>query len=141
MYVSPKIHITSTIEFQTRLANDLSDTEIDWSTYMQQISLYLKGERDYAKISGDTGPLVYPGAHVWIYSQLYKITDQGRDVERAQWVFALVYLATLGVVLSCYRRARVSFDSDSFLELFYSCEEFGDPGQRVNGKESMLTMI
>jgi hypothetical protein len=85
------------------------DTEIDWSTYMQQISLYLKGERDYAKISGDTGPLVYPGAHVWIYSQLYKITNQGKDVERAQWVFALVYLGTLGVVLGCYRRARVSF--------------------------------
>jgi hypothetical protein len=141
MYVSPKIHITSTIEFQTRLANDSSDTEIDWSTYMQQISLYLKGERDYAKISGDTGPLVYPGAHVWIYSQLYKITDQGRDVERAQWVFALVYLATLGVVLSCYRRARVSLNSDSFLKLFYSCEEFGDSGERDNGKESMLTMI
>jgi alpha-1,3-mannosyltransferase len=76
---------------------------------MQQISVYLKGERDYAKISGDTGPLVYPGAHVWIYKQLYKITDQGRDVERAQWVFALLYLGTLGIVLGCYRRARVSF--------------------------------
>jgi alpha-1,3-mannosyltransferase len=93
---------------------------------MQQISLYLKGERDYAKISGDTGPLVYPGAHVWIYSQLYKITDQGRDVERAQWVFALVYLSTLGLVLACYRRARVSLILIPFLPIFRPCEDYGE---------------
>jgi hypothetical protein len=78
---------------------------------MQQIAIYLKGERDYAKIAGDTGPLVYPGAHVWIYKQLYRITDQGRDVQRAQYVFALVYLAALALALQCYRRARVRLRS------------------------------
>jgi alpha-1,3-mannosyltransferase len=74
---------------------------------MQQIALYLKGERDYLKISGDTGPLVYPGAHVWIYKQLYRLTDEGRDVQRAQYIFALVYLGTLAIVMRCYARARV----------------------------------
>ena len=34
------------------------DTEIDWETYMYQVQLYIKGERDYSKISGPTGPLV-----------------------------------------------------------------------------------
>ncbi|KAL5115086.1 dolichyl-P-Man:Man(5)GlcNAc(2)-PP-dolichol alpha-1,3-mannosyltransferase [Pleosporales sp. CAS-2024a] len=82
-------------------------TEIDWTTYMQQIAIFLKGERDYLKITGDTGPLVYPGAHVWIYKQLYTITDQGRDIQRAQYIFALVYLATLAIVFQCYRKARV----------------------------------
>lgn len=33
-------------------------TEIDWSTYMQQVQLVEKGERDYSRIQGDTGPLV-----------------------------------------------------------------------------------
>lgn len=75
---------------------------------MQQIAIYLKGERDYTKISGSTGPLVYPGAHVWVYKYLYWMTDEGRDVERAQYIFALVYLASLGVVVQCYRGARVS---------------------------------
>lgn len=75
---------------------------------MQQIGIYLKGERDYKKIVGGTGPLVYPGAHVWIYKQLYWLTDQGRDVQRAQYIFALVYLLTLGVVFQCYRKAKVS---------------------------------
>ncbi|KAG6336921.1 hypothetical protein ID866_2159 [Astraeus odoratus] len=33
-------------------------TEIDWETYMIHIDLYLKGERDYSKITGPTGLLV-----------------------------------------------------------------------------------
>ncbi|KAF7579421.1 hypothetical protein PtrM4_036610 [Pyrenophora tritici-repentis] len=82
-------------------------TEIDWTTYMQQIAIYLKGERDYAKISGDTGPLVYPGAHVWIYRYLYAWTDEGKNIALAQYIFALVYLLTLAVVIQCYRRARM----------------------------------
>jgi hypothetical protein len=89
------------------LMRKLLDTEIDWSTYMQQIAVFLKGERDYRKIEGSTGPLVYPGAHVWIYKYLYKITDEGRNIQLAQYIFALVYLTTLAVVIQCYRKAKV----------------------------------
>ena len=74
---------------------------------MQQIEIYLKGERDYKKIVGGTGPLVYPGAHVWIYKQLYRLTDKGQDIQRAQYIFALIYLATLALVFQCYRKAKV----------------------------------
>jgi hypothetical protein len=84
---------------------------------MQQIAIYLKGERDYTKITGSTGPLVYPGAHVWIYKYLYRITDEGRNVQLAQYVFALVYLGTLGVVMRCYAKARVCGGSSHFLVL------------------------
>jgi alpha-1,3-mannosyltransferase len=89
--------------------NALADTEIDWTAYMQQIEIYLKGERDYKKIVGGTGPLVYPGAHVWIYKQLYRLTDKGQDIQRAQYIFALVYLATLAIVFQCYRKAKVRY--------------------------------
>ena len=34
-------------------------TNIDWIAYMQQIESVLGGERDYLKIRGDTGPLVF----------------------------------------------------------------------------------
>ena len=84
-----------------------ADTEIDWKAYMEQISIYLKGERDYKKIEGSTGPLVYPGAHVWIYKHLYNITDEGRNIQLAQYIFALVYLVTLALVIQCYRKAKV----------------------------------
>ncbi|KAJ5327299.1 hypothetical protein MYU51_017821 [Penicillium brevicompactum] len=79
-------------------------TEIDWSTYMQQVSLYISGERDYPLIKGSTGPLVYPAAHVYIYTLLYHVTDQGRDILLGQAIFAVLYLATLVVVVSCYRQ-------------------------------------
>jgi alpha-1,3-mannosyltransferase len=74
---------------------------------MQQVSQYLSGERDYVKIEGGTGPLVYPAAHVYIYSALYWITEKGRDIRLAQSIFAAVYLVTLGGVMACYRQAKV----------------------------------
>ncbi|EQL28863.1 alpha-1,3-mannosyltransferase [Blastomyces dermatitidis ATCC 26199] len=80
-------------------------TEIDWSTYMQQVSLFLSGERDYALIKGSTGPLVYPAVHVYIYSALYHVCDDGRDIAFAQVIFAILYLATLVIVMWSYRSA------------------------------------
>jgi alpha-1,3-mannosyltransferase len=72
---------------------------------MQQISLYISGERDYTLIKGSTGPLVYPAAHVYIYEILYHLTDEGRDIFLGQILFAILYLATLTVAMTCYRQA------------------------------------
>ncbi|QIW98545.1 hypothetical protein AMS68_004063 [Peltaster fructicola] len=82
-------------------------TEIDWKAYMKQIAIYISGERDYVKIYGDTGPLVYPGGHVYIYRLLFGITDAGANVLLAQWLFAGLYLSTLAIVMLCYREAKV----------------------------------
>lgn len=83
-----------------------TDTEIDWTTYMQQVSLYHAGERDYTAIKGSTGPLVYPAAHVYIYSFLHGLTDEGRDIAFGQVLFAVLYILTLATVMACYVRAR-----------------------------------
>ena len=74
---------------------------------MTQISLYESGERNYHKLTGPTGPLVYPGAHVQIYRILYWVTGKGERVGVAQWIFGGVYLGSLAVVLQCYRLAKV----------------------------------
>ncbi|KAL8659216.1 MAG: hypothetical protein Q9226_000554 [Calogaya cf. arnoldii] len=81
-------------------------TEIDWEAYMQQVSQYLNGERDYTLIKGGTGPLVYPAAHVFIYSILYKLTEEGKNILVAQAIFAWLYLAILTLVMACYRKAK-----------------------------------
>ncbi|KAK5008097.1 hypothetical protein LTR28_004440 [Elasticomyces elasticus] len=81
-------------------------TEIDWRAYMQQVSQYIAGERDYVKIYGATGPLVYPAAHVYIYRALHAVTDGGEDVLLAQVIFAVVYLVALSLVMACYRAAK-----------------------------------
>lgn len=74
---------------------------------MEQIEQVIAGERDYTKIKGGTGPLVYPAAHVYIYWALYKITDGGKDIFLAQSVFGVLYLATVGLAMRCYRKAKV----------------------------------
>lgn len=86
---------------------DCLDTEIDWVAYMQQISQFLSGERDYTKLSGDTGPLVYPAAHVYTYTGLYYLTNRGKDILLAQKLFAILYMVTLAVVMACYWQAKV----------------------------------
>ncbi|KOS23196.1 Dol-P-Man:Man(5)GlcNAc(2)-PP-Dol alpha-1 [Escovopsis weberi] len=82
-------------------------TEIDWVAYMEQVEQFIGGERDYSLIKGGTGPLVYPAAHVYIYTALYYITDRGRDILLAQQIFAVLYMATLGLVMLCYWKAKV----------------------------------
>ncbi|CRK19305.1 hypothetical protein BN1723_017774, partial [Verticillium longisporum] len=82
-------------------------TEIDWVAYMEQIGQTVAGERDYSKIKGGTGPLVYPAAHVYTYTGLYYLTDEGTNVLFAQFLFAILYLATLAVVMACYWQAKV----------------------------------
>jgi alpha-1,3-mannosyltransferase len=76
---------------------------------MQQVTLYLGGERDYTKIQGGTGPLVYPAAHVYMYELLYRVTDQGTNILFAQMIFGVLYLVTLAIVMACYRNAKVGF--------------------------------
>lgn len=82
------------------------DTEIDWKAYMQQVTQFIAGERDYLKLYGDTGPLVYPAAHVYIYRLLYHLTDNGQDIQLAQHIFAGTYLLALAVVMQTYRQAQ-----------------------------------
>lgn len=74
---------------------------------MHQVSLYLDGERNYTAIKGPTGPLVYPAAHVYIYSALYWLTDGGKDQLRGQMIFAGVYLGCLALVFQVYRASKV----------------------------------
>lgn len=117
--------------FGMMLINREIDTEIDWEAYMQQVAQFLSGEHDYVKISGGTGPLVYPAVHVYIYSGLYWLTDKGRDIKLAQGIFAALYLFTLGGVMACYRRAKVGF---IFLDHISKLSE-------ISPFEALLTLI
>jgi alpha-1,3-mannosyltransferase len=85
---------------------------------MEQIQQFVSGERDYTKIKGGTGPLVYPGGHVYTFTGLYYITDEGTNVLLAQQIFAVLYMGTLALVMLCYWQAKVSdVDATNFLAL------------------------
>ncbi|TMS35431.1 hypothetical protein L596_002837 [Steinernema carpocapsae] len=81
-------------------------TEIDWSTYMQQVECYLNGTRNYTLISGDTGPIVYPAGHLFIFRTLYSLTQNGTNILRAQYIFGGLYILTLLLVFRIYAKTR-----------------------------------
>eukprot|EP00803_Ostreobium_quekettii_P007560 evm.model.scf_1127.2 EVM.evm.TU.scf_1127.2 scf_1127:18716-23506(-) len=80
-------------------------TEIDWVAYMQQVEIFLEGERDYLKLEGQTGPCVYPAGHVYTFAFLRWLTNEG-SIFRAQVIFAAIYLVTLALVLQIYVRSQ-----------------------------------
>ena len=84
--------------------SDLLDTEIDWSTYMEQTEAFLNGTLNYEHISGSTGPIVYPAGHLYVYTLLYYLTNRGQNILRAQYIFALIYLITLMAVFRIYNK-------------------------------------
>lgn len=60
-----KLHVTCYIilKFTSYLLHNVnlgifSDTEIDWTAYMQEVEGVVNGTYDYTKLKGDTGPLV-----------------------------------------------------------------------------------
>ena len=75
---------------------------------MVQVSKFLPPsyETNYNKLTGPTGPCVYPALHVYIHSILYYITDHGQDIQLAQIIYASLYLCTLALVVASYRRAN-----------------------------------
>ncbi|RUS30337.1 ALG3 protein-domain-containing protein [Jimgerdemannia flammicorona] len=81
-------------------------TEIDWVAYMEEVSGFLHGERDYTKLAGDTGPLVYPAGFLYVYSLLYHLTDSGRNIRLAQYIFAVLYIGTQAVVFAIYSKSK-----------------------------------
>lgn len=52
-----------------------ADTEIDWVAYMEEVGGYQDGERDYTKLRGGTGPLVYPAGFVHLFDALQRLTS------------------------------------------------------------------
>ncbi|AAW46504.1 alpha-1,3-mannosyltransferase, putative [Cryptococcus deneoformans JEC21] len=77
-------------------------TKIDWPAYMQQVDMFLAGERDYSKIEGETGPLVYPALHLYIYTAFHRLLPSIENVRPAQFVFLGFYLATYLAISTIY---------------------------------------
>ncbi|CEG79897.1 hypothetical protein RMATCC62417_14308 [Rhizopus microsporus] len=90
----------------TLIVQKVSYTEIDWKAYMQEVEGFLNGERDYTKLRGDTGPLVYPAGFVYIYSLLYYLTNRGTNVRTAQYMFEALYLINQSIVMGIYSRSK-----------------------------------
>lgn len=81
-------------------------TEIDWEAYMSEVRGFAEGERDYAKLEGATGPLVYPAGFVYLFDVLRRITSDGSDIALAQSVFAGLLWVTQLLACAVYISSR-----------------------------------
>lgn len=83
-------------------------TEIDFSTYIQQIQLINQGEIDYSEIYGDSGPIVYPAGFVQIYQWINWLTSEGEDINAAQLLFSYLFAAT-NLLVCCVLGSVLNF--------------------------------
>ncbi|KAL9648031.1 hypothetical protein ABK040_012085 [Willaertia magna] len=69
---------------------------------MQEVKGFLNGDWNYKNLHGQTGPLVYPSLFVYIYSILYKLTNE--DILYGQYLFLIFYLILLFILLIIYSK-------------------------------------
>lgn len=89
-------------------------TEIDWSTYMAQvtqISNFSNLNFNYTEIEGPTGPLVYPAGHVYIFYLFKALTEGGTNIQLAQHIYACIYIAQLILTYKIYSFKRFKLGS------------------------------
>lgn len=84
---------------------------------MEQVEAFLGGARDYEEIKGSTGPIVYPAGHLYAYALLYYLTNRGRNIVLAQFMFAALYMLTLMLVFRIYLKANSKVSEAESLSL------------------------
>ncbi|KAK8864587.1 hypothetical protein IAR55_001837 [Kwoniella newhampshirensis] len=89
----------------TLIIQKIPYTKIDWPAYMQQVGMFLGGERDYSRIDGETGPLVYPALHLYIYTAFNRLLPSPDSVRPAQYIFLIFYVVTFLLVAKIYHLA------------------------------------
>ncbi|EPT06103.1 hypothetical protein FOMPIDRAFT_42557, partial [Fomitopsis schrenkii] len=99
-----------------------TDTEIDWETYIYQLELYLKGERDYSLITGPTGPIVYPAGHVHIHHAIFRLTDSGTNLKAGQQIYAafkrLHSIFVLRLFMDCWMTVFANAEVLAYMHAF-----------------------
>jgi hypothetical protein len=90
-------------------------TEIDWKAYIQEVEAWLEGETDYMNIRGDTGPLVYPAGFLYLFAWLRWLTDDGKNIAKAQSIFIGIYWMQQFTILLIYHE-RIPWIRSRFKE-------------------------
>ena len=80
-------------------------TEIDWIAYGEEVDGFFKTkEYDYAKLGGQTGPLVYPAGFVYCYGLIRWMCRE--EVRNAQVLFAFLYVLNQWLAMRILQRSR-----------------------------------
>jgi len=90
-------------------------TEIDWEAHMQEVKMWFDdGIWDCREMHGCTGPLVCPAGFLCLFALLRWITNQGRNVKLAQFVFLDLHLTMQALLLKiCTHASRFLAQTES----------------------------
>ena len=118
-------------------------TEIDYIAYMQEVGQIWNGERDYLKIYGDTGPLVYPAGFVYVFGILYALEVPKIAV---QSLFAILHIATVYIVFKIYTKSQLAVPLfllvlSRRIHSIYVLRCFNDPVAMLFLYTSILSML
>lgn len=78
----------------------------DFPTYLEQARLFLRGERNYANIFGELGPIQYPALHIYIYALINRLTNAGSNFLASNLIFSGLYLICALCLFSILRIAK-----------------------------------
>lgn len=97
--LSPNLfHITSIYVFIYLIVMEFNENCL--------LKLRTKKKFQLVIFTGDTGPLVYPAGHVYIYTLFYYLTNHGQNIRLAQYCFIGIYLMQVYLVLKIYSKSR-----------------------------------
>jgi alpha-1,3-mannosyltransferase len=75
---------------------------------MQQVELFLHGQRNYLDLKGTTGPCVYPAGFLYFFSLIYLILDGGVWIGFGQYVFCFVMSLQTMLTTRVYQKTNTS---------------------------------
>eukprot|EP01102_Stenamoeba_stenopodia_P017058 TRINITY_DN605_c0_g1_i3.p1 TRINITY_DN605_c0_g1~~TRINITY_DN605_c0_g1_i3.p1 ORF type:complete len:237 (-),score=32.90 TRINITY_DN605_c0_g1_i3:747-1457(-) len=119
--------------------NAQTTASFDYISYIQQARTVWRGERDYSRVKGDTGPLVYPAGHLlvytiidWlVYDPVYFVSLQGIES-----LFTALHLISVLVASRLYQLASLRSIPWSIDEVKGSKGELKAPFTRQKSDES-----
>jgi len=83
--------------------------DANWSDYNAHADGFLNSVFDYSKLQNSTASrIIGPAGYVYLSSVIHLFTGTGCDIERAQYIWGFLYLATLAVVFLLLERTRIT---------------------------------
>lgn len=79
--------------------------QIDLAAYAEQSMIYMNGSADYSKLIGDTGPIQYPAASLYLYSFFNLMTNYNINKHNMSDIHIVLDVFRMWLLVRIYKRA------------------------------------
>lgn len=89
--------------------------DVDFTSYTEQSSQFLDGERDLSKITGKNGPWLYPALHIYTFAGIYLLVGVETFIRYAQLINLAIHIITCIFTVKIYAKAFGNTSKDTWL--------------------------